>query len=282
MLTSIFGDMKSIRLRNKLMDFTEPKIMGIINVTPDSFYGGSRVDSVSALLSKAEAMANEGVDVFDVGGYSTRPGAAEISVTEEIDRVSSSIEVLKKHFPEIPISIDTFRASVAKEAIYNGAEIINDISGGALDSAMFPLVAELQVPYILMHMRGNPKNMQEHTNYQNLLKDILFDLADKVKELRSTGVKDIIVDPGIGFAKNIDQNFELIKELKQFQILGCPILIGISRKSFIYKTLKITAEDSLNATTALHTFALLNGASILRVHDVKEANEVKELIQKLI
>ena len=282
MLTSIFGDMKSIRLRNKLMDFTEPKIMGIINVTPDSFYGGSRVDSVSALLSKAEAMANEGVDVFDVGGYSTRPGAAEISVTEEIDRVSSSIEVLKKHFPEIPISIDTFRASVAKEAIYNGAEIINDISGGALDSAMFPLVAELQVPYILMHMRGNPKNMQEHTNYQNLLIDILFDLADKVKELRSSGVKDIIVDPGIGFAKNIDQNFELIKELKQFQILGCPILIGISRKSFIYKTLKITAEDSLNATTALHTFALLNGASILRVHDVKEANEVKELIQKLI
>ena len=264
------------------MDFTEPKIMGIINVTPDSFYGGSRVDSVSALLSKAEAMANEGVDVFDVGGYSTRPGASEISVTEEIDRVLSSIEVLKKHFPEIPISIDTFRASVAREAIYNGAEVINDISGGALDSAMFPLVAELQVPYILMHMRGNPKNMQEHTNYQNLLIDILFDLADKVKELRSSGVKDIIVDPGIGFAKNIDQNFELIKELKQFQILGCPILIGISRKSFIYKTLKITAEDSLNATTALHTFALLNGANILRVHDVKEANEVKELIQKLI
>lgn len=281
MLTSIFGVMKSIRLKNELFLFNEPKIMGIINLTPDSFFESSRANNISELLSKAEQMIKDGVDIFDVGGYSTRPGAADVSEAEELERVLEPIVNLKRYFPEIPISIDTFRSTVAKRAIEHGADMINDVSGGTLDQKMYQTAGYLEVPYILMHMRGNPQNMQTQTTYGNLTKEIIGDLAAKIILLRKSGVKDIIVDPGVGFAKNEEQSFTLIKDLRQFDILECPILIGVSRKSFIYKTLKINAVDSLNGTSIINTIALRNGANIIRVHDVRPAKEVIQLLSYL-
>jgi dihydropteroate synthase len=268
---------KTLNIRGKLLDLSRPAVMGILNITPDSFYEGSRMQSEDALLTKAGQMLAEGATMIDIGGYSTRPGAKEIGETEEAERVQAAVEPLTKNFPELIISVDTFRSQVAKRAIETGAHIVNDVSGGNLDAEMFEVVAALRVPYILMHMRGTPQTMNALTTYNELIPDILKDLKVKLDQLRSMGVADIIVDPGFGFAKNIDQNFLLMKHLSEFHLLGCPLLVGISRKATIYKTLKITAEDALNGTTVLNTLALQQGASILRVHDVKPAVEAVKL-----
>ena len=257
------------------MDY--PKVMGILNLTPDSFYDGGRFSQEKALLQQVEKMVVEGADIIDVGGYSTRPGASEVSEEEETFRIVSGIDLILKHFPRVLISIDTFKANVAKIAVEHGAVMINDISGGSLDKNMFNYLAESQVPYVLMHMRGNPGNMNQFTNYQNLLGEMLIYFQEKVALLRQLGVVDIIIDPGFGFAKSIAQNYETLKNLSYFEILELPILAGISRKSTIYKSLNIGPEEALNGTTVLNTLALVNGANILRVHDVKEAVEAIKL-----
>jgi dihydropteroate synthase len=254
-----------------------PLVMGILNVTPDSFFDGGRNTSEKNILACVETMLRDGATFIDVGGYSTRPGASDVPANEEVRRVVSALRVIVKEFPTARISVDTFRASTAIAAIENGAGMINDVSGGELDADMFTTVARLQVPYILMHMRGNPQTMTSQTTYQNLVKDIQDYFHNKVAELTLAGVKDVIVDPGFGFAKTREQNFELLNSLPVFHHLGRPILTGLSRKSLIWKTLNISAREALNGTTSLNTIALLNGASILRVHDVKEAKEVVDL-----
>lgn len=255
--------------------------MGILNVTPDSFYdGGKFVDEVN-ILRQVEKMLIEGADFIDVGGYSSRPGAHDISDTEELARIIPVVKVLLKKFPSITISIDTFRAPVAKAAVDVGGAMINDISAGELDKAMIETVAALRVPYIAMHMQGTPQTMTQFTNYENVTKEIIDYFHRKIFQLQSAGIKDIIVDPGFGFAKTVDQNFELLNRLDHLQIFEKPLLVGLSRKSMIWRTLKTTPENALNGTTALNTLALLKGASILRVHDVKEAKEVIQLIGQL-
>lgn len=255
--------------------------MGIINITPDSFYDGSRSFSEIDILKQAEKMLDEGATFLDIGGYSTRPGADEISEDEEIKRVVTATEAILKKFPKTLISIDTFRSEVAKIAIGYGASIINDISGGTLDANMFRTVAKLKVPYILMHLRGTPKTMTKHTQYSNVTVAVLKDLSEKIARARAEGIDDIIVDPGFGFAKTREQGFELLNNLELFQNLEIPILIGLSRKSMIYKTLQTTPEYALNGTSSLNTIALLKGASILRVHDVREAVECVKLFENL-
>jgi dihydropteroate synthase len=241
-------------------------------VTPDSFYDGGRyLQNESVLLKQAEKILKEGATIIDIGGYSSRPGADDISVDEEKDRVLNSIRLVSQNFPEAFISIDTFRAEVAREAVQAGACLVNDISGGQLDERMYDTVAEMDVPYILMHMRGTPQNMKQLTDYDDLVLDMLNYFQRKLALLRQKGVKDIIIDPGFGFAKNIDQNFLLLKRLADFGVLEAPLLAGLSRKSMIYRRLNIAVEDALNGTTVLNTIALVNGACILRVHDVKEA-----------
>ncbi len=254
-----------------------PKVMGILNVTPDSFFDGGQYNDDKRLLTRVECMLEEGADIVDIGGYSTRPGAEEVSESEEITRVVNAIDIILKEFPNTVISVDTFRSSVAKEAVFYGAALINDISAGTLDEQMFATVATLNVPYILMHMRGNPKTMNKLTHYDNLLSEMVTFLQEKVSNLQEAGVKDIIIDPGFGFAKTIQQNYEILRNLKYFEILELPVLIGVSRKSTIYKSLQIEPEEALNGTTVLNTIALMNGASILRVHDVKEAVETTKL-----
>lgn len=254
--------------------------MGILNVTPDSFYEGSRAQTDHDILERAEMMIKEGADCLDIGGYSTRPGAAVISEEEEIRRVIPAIRLVTQQFPAIPVSIDTFRASVAKRSVDVGASLINDVSGGEADSKMFETVAELGVPYILMHMRGTPETMSAMTHYDHLLKDITRYFDTKISQLRSLGVRDLILDPGFGFPKTVEQNFELLNQLGWFKIFGLPLLAGLSRKSMIWRTLASTPEAALNGTTGLHMLALTNGASILRVHDVKEAVECITLYQK--
>lgn len=268
---------KTINLRGRLVDLSVPLVMGIVNSTPDSFYKGSRINSSDAVVDRVGVMLNEGASLVDIGGYSTRPGALEVSLEEETDRVLSVVVPLAKYFPELIISIDTFRSDVARAAIQHGAHIVNDVSGGALDEQMFDTVAELGVPYILMHMRGTPETMSQLTDYDNLVVDIIRELKGKINTLRQNGVVDVLVDPGFGFAKNISQNFEILKNLSEFALLGCPVLAGLSRKGTIYKTLGIEAEDALNGTTVLNTLALEQGASILRVHDVKPAVEAVKL-----
>lgn len=281
MQSKIFSTNKTLNVAGRLMDLSVPKVMGILNVTPDSFYDGRKFTTPSDILNQAERMLDEGADFIDVGGYSSRPGAENISKEEEINRVVPIIELIVKKFPTVLISVDTFRAEVARRAIDSGACIINDISGGDLDETMFETVAALRIPYVLMHMKGTPQTMTQLNSYENLLLEIISSLQSKINKLHQLGVKDIIVDPGFGFAKNIEQNFELLKKLDHLQILGKPILAGLSRKSMIWKTLKISPEGALNGTTALNTIALLNGASILRVHDVKEAKEIISLIGHL-
>lgn len=254
-----------------------PKVMGILNVTPDSFFDGGRYIDEAQLLSRAEKMLKEGADIIDVGGYSSRPGAEDVSEGEEITRVVNAVDIILKEYPDTLISVDTFRSKVAREAVMHGAALINDISAGTLDTQMFATVADLGVTYILMHMRGNPKTMNKLTQYDNLLLEMVTFLQEKVSNLREAGVKDIIIDPGFGFAKTIQQNYTILKNLRYFEILELPILVGISRKSTIYKSLQIEPEDALNGTTVLNTIALMNGASFLRVHDVKEAVEVRKL-----
>lgn len=255
--------------------------MGIINVTTDSFYDGGKSFSEKDILLQAEKMLNEGAAFLDIGGYSTRPGAAEISEDEETKRLVNAIELILKKFPETLISADTFRSEVAKKAVQAGAAMVNDVSGGTLDNSMYRTVAELNVPYVLMHMRGTPETMSKLTDYQNVTHEVLKDLSQKIASARTAGINDIIVDPGFGFAKNSDQNFELLNNLELFQNLEVPVLVGISRKSFIYKTLEIGAREALNGTTSINTVALLKGAKLLRVHDVKEAVQCVKLIENL-
>lgn len=268
---------KTVNVGGRLIDLSTPLVMGIVNFTPDSFYSDSRVGSEQAVLEKVGKMIEEGAAIIDVGGYSTRPGAAEVDAQEESDRVLSVIEPVKKYFPDIIISVDTFRSQVAEAAVKAGGHIINDVSGGTLDEQMFDTVAALRVPYILMHMRGTPETMNQLTDYNNLVVDIIRELKSSIDVLRQKGVADIWVDPGFGFAKTIEQNFSLLKDLQEFEQLGYPVLVGLSRKATIYKTLNILPEQALNGTTVLNTLALERGASILRVHDVKEAVEVVKL-----
>ncbi len=264
--------MHAINLRGRLYSFDSPKVMGIINVTPDSFYGSSRVSGREAIRRRAAEMVSEGVDIFDVGGYSTRPGAEEISPREEMERLAPALEILKEDFPEIPVSVDTFRAGVAEKCVREfGADIINDVGGGTLDPEMFGTVASLSVPYILMHMRGTPATMQTMTDYGDVTADVISDLAFKADRLRQLGVADIIIDPGFGFAKTIEQNYQLLAGLPEFRRLGMPILAGMSRKSMIWRPLNITPDKSLPGTITLHTYAMLAGADIIRVHDVAAA-----------
>ena len=268
---------KTFNVRGELVDLSTPLVMGIVNLTPDSFYAESRIGSVEAIIEKVGRMNEEGVSIIDIGGYSTRPGAVEISVSQEIERIESVIEPINKNFPQLFISIDTFRSAVAAKAVAKGADIINDVSGGNLDADMFDVVAELGVPYILMHMRGNPKTMTGLTNYNRLIPDIMKSLKERIDLLRKKGVTDLIIDPGYGFAKTIAQNFELIKNLSEFKQLGYPLLAGISRKGMIYRTLNTDASEALNGTTVVNTLLLEQGASILRVHDIKEAKEAVKL-----
>lgn len=270
-----------INCKGSLIDFHTPKVMGILNLTPDSFYDGGRNKTESDYLAHAEKMLMEGATFIDVGAYSSRPGAIDISEQEELQRIVPVVRSLVKKFPEVILSIDTFRSEVARQCVEAGAAIINDISGGNLDEKMLQTVAELQAPYILMHMRGTPKNMKELNSYDDLLKDILFYFSEKIAAARALGINDLIIDPGFGFSKNIQQNFELMSKLDLFQVLDLPLLSGISRKSMIYKTLGGTPDDALNGTTVLNTVSLLKGAHILRVHDVKEAMETIKLTEAL-
>ena len=267
----------TINLNGNLMDLSTPKIMGILNVTPDSFYDGGIFDSNKKILDHVEKMLTDGADIIDVGGYSSRPGAKEVKLKDEIKRVVPTIELIKKEFNETIISVDTFRSEVALQAVNSGASIINDISGGDLDPNMFNCVAELNVPYIIMHMQGNPKNMQNNPLYENVIVEIIENLSKKVFEATEAGVIDVIIDPGFGFGKTIEHNYKILSELSFFKELDCPILVGLSRKSMIYKLLEEKPENVLNGTTCLNTVSILNGANILRVHDVKEAKEVVKL-----
>jgi len=271
----------TINCKGKLIDVTTPKVMGILNLTPDSFYDGGKYNNESEIVSQVETMLKNGATFIDIGAYSSRPNATHISEAEELQRLLPIITLLIGKFPEIIISIDTFRSEVAKQAIQAGAALINDISAGKLDKDMLQTVANLKVPYIMMHMKGTPQNMKENANYKDIMKELLFYFSERINEAKKLGIKDIIVDPGFGFAKNTAQNFEVLKHLELLKILELPILAGVSRKSMIYKTLENTAQEALNGTTVLNTIALQKGATILRVHDVKEATETIKLTDQL-
>jgi len=272
---------KTLRVRGKIIDLSTPKVMGILNVTPDSFYDGGLYHRESDLLKQTEKMVQDGADFIDLGGYSSRPHAEDISLQEEWSRVKPAIQSIKREFPSALLSIDTFRSQVARQAIDEGCDMINDISAGQLDKDMFQTVADLRVPYVIMHMRGTPQTMTQLTQYDNLLKEMIDYFHAILYQLNQLGVNDVLIDPGFGFAKTADQNFELLNRLEQFHVLGKPLLIGLSRKSMIWKTLNTTPEFALNGTTSLNTVALLKGAAIVRVHDVKEAKEAIRLLGKM-
>lgn len=274
--------MQTLNCQGTLIDLQIPKVMGIINITPDSFYDGGKSFSRDSILRQAEKMLEDGAAFLDIGGYSTRPHAEEVSEEEETRRVVEGIVLILKYFPGTLISIDTFRSKVAAKAVNSGAAIINDVSGGYMDEAMYGVVAQLQVPYILMHMRGTPKTMSQLTDYKNVTVDVITDLAKKIAAARAYGINDIVVDPGFGFAKNAQQSLELLKHLELFQNLEVPVLAGASRKSFIARTLGITPSEALNGTSCVNTIALLKGAKILRVHDVKEAVQCVKLVQNVV
>ena len=274
---TFFHKKVTLNAGGKLIDLDTPKVMGIINLTPDSFYAGSRKQDMDATLLQAQKMVTDGATFLDLGAYSSRPGAADISVQEEMDRLLPAVEAIVKDFPGAVLSIDTFRANVARSAIEAGAHIINDISGGELDKDMFATVARLQVPYILMHMKGTPQNMNQMANYDNVFDEVFDYFTNKYHQLKQLGVKDVILDPGFGFAKEAEHSYALMHRLQDFYVLQLPLLVGISRKNMIYKTLAITADEALNGTTALNTIALTKGANILRVHDVKEAVEAVKI-----
>lgn len=278
----LFPQKYTFQIKGCLYSLKKPKVMGILNLTPDSFFEGSRVPTTEkSVLVAVEKKISEGADFLDLGGYSTRPGATAISMEEEIARVIPAVGTIKRQFPEILLSVDTFRSQVAKAAVEEGADLVNDISAGNLDPEMLPLIAQLDVPYIAMHMKGTPQTMQSLSDYTDLVPEILAYFSKKVEQFRNFGIKDVIIDPGFGFAKTTTQNFELLKELKSLNRLGLPVMAGVSRKSMIYKTLKISANEALNGTTALNMFALMQGANILRVHDVKEAKETIQLFEQL-
>lgn len=273
---------KTLNIKGKLHALDTPLVMGILNITPDSFYAESRKQTEKAVTQRIETILEEGGSFIDVGGYSSRPDAAEVTPDEEMHRLAFALRILREHYPDVPVSVDTFRADIARRSVEEyGAAMINDISGGNLDAAMFPTVAALQVPYILMHMRGTPQTMQQATEYDDLMGDILLYFARKVEELHLLGVNDVILDPGFGFSKTTDQNYRLMSGLSEFTRFELPLLVGVSRKSMIYRYLGGTPADSLNGTTVLHTFALLHGADILRVHDVRPAVEAVRICSKL-
>ncbi|AMC12204.1 dihydropteroate synthase [Lutibacter profundi] len=255
--------------------------MGILNITPDSFFDGGKYNDPINILNHVDKMLNEGATFIDVGAYSSRPGAKHISEEEELNRILPVIKLLKSNFPNILLSVDTFRSNIAKQCVNNGACMVNDISAGNLDTAMFSTIAKLQVPYIIMHMQGSPQNMQENPKYHDVVKDVLFFFSKKIQKLYSLGINDVIADVGFGFGKTITQNYELLKQLDLFQNLEVPILTGLSRKSMLFKPLKISQTNALNATTVANTIALLKGANILRVHDIKEAMETIKIVELL-
>jgi len=273
--------MGSINCNGTLIDLTAPKVMGILNCTPDSFFDGGKYNSATAIVNQVEKMLSECATFIDIGAYSSRPGAKHISEEEELNRILPVIKLLVSEFPAIIISVDTFRSNVAEQCIQSGACMINDISAGDMDLNMFPMIAKLQVPYIMMHMQGTPQNMQQNPTYENVVTDVLYYFSKKIAELHNLGVNDIITDVGFGFGKTVSHNYELLKHLALFKNLEAPMLAGLSRKGMLYKPLGITAESALNATTAANTVALLNGASILRVHDVKEAVETVKIVALL-
>ena len=271
--------MYTINCKGKLLVIDQPWVMGIINATPDSFYEGHLAKEMDSIVTLAGTMLADGAAILDIGGQSTKPGSKQISAAEEISRVIPVIEAIAQQYPEAVISVDTFYSAVAIAAVNAGASIVNDISGGTMDQAMLNVVADLKTPFICMHMQGTPETMQRQTNYQNVVTDVLDYLSRRVDTCRKAGINDVIVDPGFGFGKTIQQNFLLLKNLSAFSILDAPLLVGLSRKSTIYKTLHLTAAEALNGTTSLNTIALLNGASILRVHDVKEAWQAVKLVE---
>jgi dihydropteroate synthase len=268
---------KTLKIRGRLLDLTTPQIMGILNVTPDSFFDGGKYSNDAMILKRVEKMLLEGAAFIDVGAYSSRPGAQDVPLEEERAKAVNSIRVIVKEFPDANISIDTFRSEVAAAAIGEGAAMVNDISAGDADKKMLPLIASAKVAFVAMHMRGTPQTMTGLTQYSNIHKEILEYFAAKIQTLREMNIPDVVIDPGFGFAKTVAQNFDLLRQMEVFKALEAPILVGLSRKSMVWRTLGITAEDALNGTTALHSVALLKGASILRVHDVKEALQVVKL-----
>ena len=271
----------TINCLGKLIDLSSPKVMGILNITPNSFFDGGKYTDEKSILIQVEKMLTEGADFIDIGAYSSKPNSEFVSEQEEHNRLIPVINIVLNNFPDTLIAVDTFRANVAKAGIENGACIINDISAGSLDENMLQTVAKLEVPYILMHMKGNPQTMQSLTQYENITKEMLFYFSKKVALARSFGINDLIIDPGFGFAKTLEQNFEVLNNLELFQMLELPLLVGASRKSMIYKTLETSAEFALNGTSVLNTIALQKGATILRVHDVKEAIECVKLVSQL-
>jgi dihydropteroate synthase len=273
--------MFTLNCNGRLLVIERPLVMGIINSTPDSFYTGSRFTGRDAVLAQCEKMIQDGADIIDIGGQSTRPGSTPVGAEEELQRVIGNTEAIHQRFPEAFISVDTYYSVVAKEAVAAGASLINDISAGSMDELMIPVAASLHVPYILMHMKGTPQTMQQGAKYENVTREVLDFFIYRIASLRKAGINDIIVDPGFGFGKTISHNFELLKNLSLFKILDCPVMLGISRKSTIWKTLHTTPEQALNGTTVLNTAGLMNGAHILRVHDVKEAKEAVTLIEAL-
>lgn len=273
---------KTINIKGQLLSLDEPQVMGILNVTPDSFYAGSRKQTEAAIIDRIETILREGASIIDVGGYSSRPDAAEVSETEEMQRLEMALQPLLQHYPDVVVSVDTFRSSVARQCVEKyGVAMINDISGGELDERMFDTVAQLRVPYIMMHMRGTPQTMKQQTDYEDVAADLLKYFSQKLERLFRLGVNDVILDPGFGFSKTLTQNYELMRHFGDFRIFGLPLLVGVSRKSMIYKLLETTPEESLNGTTVLHTYALLQGADILRVHDVRAAKEAIRIVQQL-
>lgn len=268
----------TLNLRGRLLELREPQIMGILNVTPDSFYSDSRTPDEAHITDRVRQMMDEGADMIDVGGYSSRPGADDVTLEEEMDRLRRGLRIVRKLYPEVPVSVDTFRADVARMCIEEeGADIINDISGGMMDRQMFRTVARLGVPYILMHMQGTPDTMQVAPHYDNLRREVMLYFAERIDRLCQMGAKDIIVDPGFGFGKTLEHNYELMDHLEDFAVFNLPLLVGISRKSMIYKLTGGTPQTSLNGTTVLNTISLVKGAHILRVHDVKAAAEAKQI-----
>ena len=272
---------QSINCKGELITFDKPKVMGIINITPDSFYEGSRHREMNDILKQVDRMMEQGADLIDIGGYSSRPGADDIPLQEELDRVIPVIRNVANKFPRVRISVDTFRSDVAGQALDNGAAMINDISAGLLDDAMMDVVSRYQVPYVMMHMKGTPQTMRSLNQYNDLITEIIHYFSERIQRANELGINDLIIDPGFGFAKNIYQNFELLKRLSHLEHLELPLLIGVSRKSMVHKTLGIKPEEALNGTTALNMLALDRGASILRVHDVKEAVECCKLYDRI-
>lgn len=273
-----FHSNNHIRIGDKLMDLSKPVVMGILNITPDSFYAESRAIQEDQILSRVKDMLMHGASIIDIGGYSSRPGATDISEKEELERVIPVIEMIRSNFPDCTISLDTFRGTVAEAGINVGANIINDISGFEIDPTLLDVVSRYKVPYVLMHMRGTPQTMMNLTEYDNIVNDIVLYFSEKLETLRNAGINDVILDPGFGFSKTMEQNYMLLNSLERFRILECPLLVGVSRKGMIYKKLGVKPEEALNGTIALNAIALSKGASIIRVHDVKEAKELVDLL----